>query len=1072
VNLLGPVRVDQAEGFEVALDSAKDRSLLAALALRPGSVVAVDALVDAIWGESAPPSARKTLQTYVSNLRRALGPGAIVTHPSGYSLKLGPEDTDVGCFRTLVREGEQALKAGHAVLAGEALAAAVALGRGRPLQGIAPHSGLAAEAVRLDEEFLSALETRIEADLATGSGAELVGELGILVHEHPFRERLWAFLLVALYRSGRQAEALATYQQVRRLLRDELGLEPGGELQRLERAILKHDPSLLAPASADANSQHPEVPRSPVRFTTANGGDSEIISLSEMSLDLLERSLELVVLAESLAAVYDSSQGRVVLVGGEAGVGKTQLLQRFRREHGGSVRILWGACDPLFAPRPLGPLMAIAEEVGGELEVVIQRDSRPHEVAAVLARELAMSAPSVFVLEDLHWADEATLDVLRLLVRRIEPIPTLVVASYRDDELERNHPLRAVLGELVTTSNVRRLRLAPLSRAGVAQLAESHDVDADELYEQTSGNPFFVTEVLLANGEEIPATVKDAVLARYARRSDNAKKVLDAVAVAPPHTELWLLEEMVGEAVQGLDECLASGMLDSKREGVAFRHELARLAVEGSIGLIGTVALHRSALAALTAAPSGNLDLARLAHHAEAAGDADAVISFALPAAERAASLGAHREAAAQFARVLRFGDRLALTERAGLFERRSRECYLTDQSDEAIEAIEKAIDCRRALGDRLKEGDDLRWLSEVLWCPGRCLESERAAWEAVALLEDLEPGRELASAYCKLATTYEGAARFDESIEWANRALELGERLGDSEVAIVALATIGKCQAPDTGIETLEVCLERARRAGLPDLVGLLLESLAMIAVETHHHAAAKRYIDEGTAYCSDRGLELYRYYLLAYRARLELETGQWDQAIASASSVLRTPRTSTTPRIIALVVLGLVWARRGDPGQWSALDEAWDLARPTGELPRLAPVAAARAEAAWLEGNPDVVASATTTVLALAIERRSTWRAGELALWRSRAGIDAGLSPETAAGPYALALAGDWAGAARLWSDMGCVYEAALAEANVDSDDALYHALEVLQRLDARPASAVVARRLRERKANTAVR
>jgi DNA-binding CsgD family transcriptional regulator len=795
---------------------------------------------------------------------------------------------------------------------------------------------------------------------------------------------------------------------------------------------------------------------------------AEIVTFPERSHDFLERSLELAALGESLNAVQSNSQGHVVLVGGEAGVGKTELLQRFCQAHGGSVHILWGSCDPLFTPRPLGPLMAIAEEAGGELEVVLRQESRPHEVATALARELATRAPSVFVLEDLHWADEATLDVLRLLVRRIEGIPTLVVASYRDDELERDHPLRAVLGELVTTSLVRRLMLAPLSQAGVAQLAEPHGVDADDLYEKTSGNPFFVTEALLASGEEIPATVKDAVLARYARRSDDARTVLDAVAVVPPHAELWLLAELVRQAAQGLDECLASGMLYSKPEGVAFRHELARLAVEGSIGLSQKVALHRSALAALTTPQSGNLDLARLAHHAEAAGDADAVVRFALPAAVRAASLGAHREAAAQFGRVLRFGDRLPLADRAELFERRSRECYLTDQSDEAIEAIERAIDCRRALGDRLREGDDLRWLSEVLWCPGRSLESERAAREAVALLEDLEPGRELASAYCKLAATYEAAARFDEAIEWASRALELAERLGDGEVATVALATIGKCQSPDEGIETLEQCLERARRAGLPDLVGYLLESLAMIAVESHHHAAASRYIDEGTTYCSDRGLELYRYYLLAYRARLELETGHWDQATAFASAVLRIPRTSTTPRIIALVVLGLVRARRGDPGQWAALDEAWELAQPTGELPRLGPVAAARAEAAWLEGNSEKVASATATALPLAIERRSTWRVGELAAWRRRAGIDGGIPPGAVGGPFARELAGDWAGAARLWTEMGCPYEAALAQADADRDDALLQALEVLQRLDARPASAVVARRLRERGVN----
>ncbi len=273
VNLLGPVQVGRAEGGEVLLGAAKERSLLAALALRPGSVMAVDVLIDEIWGETAPPSARKTLQTYVSNLRRALGPDVVETHPSGYSLSLRAEDTDVGCFRALVREGEQALRAGRAGPAREALTAAVALGRGQPLPGVGPHTGLAAEAVRLEEEFLTALETRVEADLAAGSGADLVGELEVLVRDHPFRERLWSHLLVALYRSGRQADALSAYQRARRLLRDELGLEPGGELQRLERAILGQDPSLLAPAAeAEATPQTTEVRRSPVRYAVTPDG--------------------------------------------------------------------------------------------------------------------------------------------------------------------------------------------------------------------------------------------------------------------------------------------------------------------------------------------------------------------------------------------------------------------------------------------------------------------------------------------------------------------------------------------------------------------------------------------------------------------------------------------------------------------------------------------------------------------------------------------------------------------------------------------------------------------------------
>jgi DNA-binding CsgD family transcriptional regulator len=250
----------------------------------------------------------------------------------------------------------------------------------------------------------------------------------------------------------------------------------------------------------------------------------------------------------------------------------------------------------------------------------------------------------------------------------------------------------------------------------------------------------------------------------------------------------------------------------------------------------------------------------------------------------------------------------------------------------------------------------------------------------------------------------------------------------------------------------------------GLTEQVARTLMLLAAAAVENRRHSLASRYVEEGIAYCSERGLELFRLYLLAYRARLELQQGRWSEAADSAASVLRIPRTSITPRIFALVVLALVRARRGDPEVWPPLDEAWALAEPTGELPRLGPVAAARAEAAWLEGDGDAVDEATAAALRLALERKSPWLIGELAAWRCRGGLDGEILPE-AAEPYALQLAGAWARAAELWSEIGCHYEAALALADADDEEPLRHALEELNLLGAQPAAAIVARRLRER-------
>jgi DNA-binding CsgD family transcriptional regulator/tetratricopeptide (TPR) repeat protein len=785
--------------------------------------------------------------------------------------------------------------------------------------------------------------------------------------------------------------------------------------------------------------------------------------VSEAPAELLERAAGFDALCESLESVRRSGTGRVVLVGGEAGVGKTALLRWFCRERGGSAPILWGGCDPLFTPRPLGPLLSVAEEAGGPLEEVVTSGAMPHELAAALVRQLSAHPGTVFVLEDVHWADEATLDVLKLLARRVAAVPVLVVASFRDDELDASHPLRRVLGELATSATVRRLKLDRLSPAAVARLAEPRGVDPDELYRKTAGNPFFVVEALAAGVDEIPETVRDAVLARVARLSAAARSLLEAVALVPPQAELWLLDALA-EDVGCLQECLASGMLAADPSGIAFRHELARLAVEDSVAPNRRVDLHRAALAALADPPSGEPDIARLAHHAEAARDADAVLRFAPGAAARAASLGAYREAAAQYARALRFGHRLSPGERADLLELRAGACYVTDEYDQGIAALREALECRAAQGDRLKEGDVLRRLSDFLWCPGRTAESERRAREAVALLETLPAGRELAMAYANLASNCLAAQRSEEAAGWAARALELGDRLEDTEIAVHALATLGVATLAAGGAARLEQSLEIARRDELAEQVARAYVLLAETAVDSRRQAAASRYLEAGIEYCSERGLELFRLYLLASQARLELHQGRWADAAESAAAVLRVQRTSITPRIVSLVVLGLVRARRGDPGQWEPLDEAWRLAEPTGELTRLGPVAAARAEAAWLEGERGAVEVSTEAAQSLAVERSSRMLAGELAVWRRRGGVDEE-APERAAEPYALELGGDWARAADAWAAIGCPYEAALALAAADDEKALRRSLAELQRLGARPAAAIVARRLRER-------
>jgi DNA-binding CsgD family transcriptional regulator len=773
------------------------------------------------------------------------------------------------------------------------------------------------------------------------------------------------------------------------------------------------------------------------------------------------------VLGESLAAVLSSARGSLVLVAGEAGGGKTALLRQFCDEHRVSVRVLEGACDALFTPRPLGPLLDVAQVTGGELEELVEGGASPHEIAAALMGELAGRVPTILVLEDLHWADEATLDVLTLLARRVETVPTLVLASYRD-ELDHAHPLRLVLGHLSSTAAVSRLKIEPLSPEAVGKLAAPHGVDADELYDKTAGNPFFVTEVLASEKEEIPPTIRDAVLARAAGLSPSTAALLEAVAVAPPQVELWLLTALAGEVIDCLDEGLMSGMLTRDRDGIAFRHELARLAVEESLPANRRLSLHRKALAALAKPPAGAPDLERLAHHADAAGDGPAVLRFAPAAGARAAALGAHREAAAQYARAIRFADGLEPEERAELLELRSRQCYLTDQLDEAIAALKSAIECYRELGDTRKEGDSLRRLADVLWFPGRTADAAEAAHAALAALEQLPPGRELVMAYTTIAILRSTLDDSDGAILWGTRACELAQQLDDSDSLIDALITIGVTElftGVPSGLEKLERSLELAERAGVPELIGRALINLVWVGTRLRRYELADKYLDRGLAHLAAHGLDLWHLFLLASRARIELDRGRWSEAADSVALVLRKRSISTFPRNVALVVLGLVRARRGDPDAHSPLDDALALAEPTGELPRIAPVAAARAEAAWLAGDREAVNRATGDALELALRRGAAWPIGELAYWRWRAGLDSQVPSGMAAEPYAVQITGDWQRAAELWTGIGCPYEAALALADADDEGTLRRAFDELQRLGARPAATIVARRLRER-------
>jgi DNA-binding CsgD family transcriptional regulator/tetratricopeptide (TPR) repeat protein len=781
------------------------------------------------------------------------------------------------------------------------------------------------------------------------------------------------------------------------------------------------------------------------------------------NMKLLERSTELDRLT-ALLRTASGGEGRLVFLGGEAGVGKTSLVREFCRSVPSPVRVLTGGCDPLSAPRPLGPLIDIASAVGGELERLLQTNGPRHEIfREFLPMLLAGNKPSVVVFEDVHWADDATLDLLRYLGRRIDAAPVLLIVTYRDDELGPRHPLRLVVGDLATAASVYRIALSPLSIDAVRALAEGSGLDPAALHSRTGGNPFFLTEVLTFSGHGTPPTVRDAVLARAARLSPVARETLEVAAVIGLRSESWLLAELSGT---GIEDCISAGMLRVEPNALAFPHELSRNPILEVIAPDRQVLLHRRVLRGLQRNSGGFSDLARLAHHAEGAGDGEAVLAYAPAAAERAAAVRAHREAAAQYARALRFAGNLAPERRADLLERWSLECSVTDQLPEAVEATREALEIRRALGDRISVGDNLRLLSTLLFELGRRAEAEEACLAAVRVLDRIPPGPSLALSYSELCRLRTESGDFLKAVSWGEKALAVASQAGDRPSVIEATIILGdaRVRAGDRkrGFALIERGLLEASEASIEQLVARGMQCLAIATLLTREQDRTERYVKQLLDYALEHDLPVWRAWGLSFMARTYFHQGRWTEASQTATAALRVQGAGKVPPIWALISLGHLRARQGDPEAAPVLDQAFQLAGSIGHYEPVMTLRGIRAEAAWLAGDHARTLEEAGGVYDRAVAAGDEWCIGELAFWMWRAGKPPALPARTAE-PYALQMAGNWEAAAANWRARGRPYEEAQALADSGDVAVLRRALAQFERLGARPAAAFVARRLR---------
>jgi DNA-binding CsgD family transcriptional regulator/tetratricopeptide (TPR) repeat protein len=670
---------------------------------------------------------------------------------------------------------------------------------------------------------------------------------------------------------------------------------------------------------------------------------------------------------------------------------------------------------------------------------------------------------TVAVIEDVHWADEATIDLLSFLGRRLGRVPALLLASYRDDEIAADHPLRLVLGDLATQRATRRMKLPPLSVEAVRELVGQRDVDAAELHRITGGNPFYVSEILEAGWPSVPPTVRDAVGARLARASAGTRRAVKSAAVIGARVEPSLLAWILADAQTSADECIATGTLVPDGTGLRFRHELVRMAVEAGITPHRKTELHTRLLAALE--ERDDADPALLAHHAEGAGDAQAVLRHAPEAARRSAALGAHREAAAQYERALRFAENPGKPALAALYEGAATEYSLLDRWEQAEGARRTALTLRRELGDKEKISANLRFLATTLWRLCRGEEASQAAHEAVTVLEGSPPNKELAWAYAGLAVDDIAMARVNErTMAYIGRARDIGERLGCPDVVAYVLNAVGLylVEAGQGGMPEIEESLRTALKADLPEAAGRAYSSLMEAATKLHRFPDAERYYAEGLAFCEGSELSVFTLCINGWRSRELLFLGRWDEAVEVCTQMLSSPGISPVNQLNPLITLGTIRGRRGEDGAWEALDRALEYAEGVAEPSWIAPVRAARAELRWLEGKSDLASAEATEGYDRTAGWVERWISGLLAIWLARLGVRSGLPrlPE----PYALEAAGDHRGAAAVWQRIGRPYDAALAMAWSPDEAGLRDALADLEELGATAASAAVRRRMKE--------
>ncbi len=779
-----------------------------------------------------------------------------------------------------------------------------------------------------------------------------------------------------------------------------------------------------------------------------------------MTSALLERRSELEALDAAAERATGGRGGCTALICGEAGIGKTSLVKAFVASQAGRVSLLAGSCEDLLMPRALGPLRDATRWTNGPLRDALAEGGDPDRVFAAVSEQLLRRPATVLVVEDAQWADSATLDVLRYAGRRVQELSSILVVTYRDDELTREHPLRAVLGAIAGPAAL-RLKLAPLTPAAVANLAATLLVDADEVYRLTQGNPFFVTEALAATEGSVPPTVVDAVLSRVMKLSAPAQTALDTVAISPSGMRLDLLRILLSD-LSPVEEAEGARVLELRGDVVGFRHELARRAVLQSLPASTRRSLNSKLLEALRG--RADSDPFSVLHHALEAGDHAAVISAGLAAGREAARVGAHTQAASAYCAVLERGALLDPARRAAVGEAYSWALANSNRLHEAAQAALAAVDGWQVVGDDVALVRALVTLSRQQWLTEQTGRARQSAEQALTLAERHGGSNAHALALLNLGGLLVLIDREVEGLVYLEAALELAKPLGAVNVTALGHNYHGSARlqlADLPGEQELLHSVQLARQAPNHEYVMRGYYNLIEGLWRLGYYERACAYIDQAEAYGRDRDFRVHRYMFTARRLRLLAMRGQWSEAAAGYRDLLARQGDPGMIGRETLPILARILVRQGHPDAEETLHLASEHASRADVLEWLVPTGLARIERAWLAGDPSLAGAYPQLLLERTDRPGCHVQRGELMRYLRRLGLASQPFSGCPDG-YAAGLSGDWKAAAAAWEEAEDPYERALELAESGEVEATLEALDMLLRLGADPAAALVRGRL----------